>query len=115
MEEKEATKRTNAQNRAIHKLFTEIAYELNAQGIDQRTITTKLEGYTCPVTPQFIKEVWKSILYTMYRKTSTTDMETGEVDKCFDVLNKFLGEEFGIHCAFPSMQELLLADLDNYV
>ncbi len=64
-------------------------------------------------TPEFIKEVWKAIQFTMYRTTSTKDLTTKQIDEVFDVLNKFLGENFSIHVPFPSMETMMLNQLDN--
>ncbi len=101
-------KRSTQQNRSLHKLFSDISNSLIEQGIDQRTIIEGLQGYDAPVTPEFIKEVWKTIQYTMYRTTSTTQLETTQYDKVYDVLNKFLGEEFGIYCPLPSVEEQMM-------
>jgi hypothetical protein len=102
------TQRTPQQNKSLHRLFSDISNSLIEQGIDQRTIIEGLRGYDAPVTPEFIKEVWKTIQYTMYRTTSTTELQTTQYDKVYDVLNKFLGEEFGIHCEIPSIEAKML-------
>ena len=106
-------KRTVPQNKSLHKLFADISLELNSQGIDQRTVMEHLTDYPSPVTPEFIKLVWKNIQYTMYRTTSTTDLESDQYDKVYDVLNKFLGEEWGIHCEIPSIEAQMLNQLEN--
>lgn len=94
--------------------FTQISDLLVEQGIDQRTIVEDLEGYSAPVTPSFLKEVFKTIMYTMYRKTSTTDLTTEEMTTCFDVFAKFLGETYGVSIEWPSQDALAMqALLDN--
>lgn len=107
--------RTSRQNRAIYKLFTEIAREMQSQGIEQKTVMDNLVGYDAPVTPDFIKQVWKAIQFTMYRTTSTKDLTTKQIDEVFDVLNKFLGEKFAIHIPFPSMESLMLNSLEDTI
>jgi len=86
----------------MHLAFTQISTLLVEQGIDQRTIVEDLEGYSAPVTASFLKEVFKTIMYTMYRKTSTTDLTTAEMTECFDVFAKFLSENYGIEIFWPS-------------
>ncbi len=105
------TSRTITQNRALHLAFTQISTLLVEQGIDQRTIVEDLEGYSAPVTASFLKEVFKTIMYTMYRKTSTTDLTTAEMTECYDVFDKFLGESYGVHCPWPSQDSLALQAL----
>ena len=100
--EKIPKQRTIVQSRAMHLMFTQVSNLLIEQGVDQRTIVEDLEGYSAPVTPEFLKQVFKTIMYTMYRKTSTTDLATNEMTICFDVFQKFLGENYGIHISWPS-------------
>ena len=108
----ESSNRTNQQSRSMHLLFDQVSKELVQQGIDQRTVIEHLQGYDCPVTPEFLKEIWKSIMYTMYRKTSTTKLTTKEMTDCYDVFNKFMGENFGIDTPWPSIETLLFNQLD---
>lgn len=108
--------RTITQNRCLHLMFTQVSDLLVEQGIDQRTIVKDLDGYSAPVTPEFLKQVFKTIMYTMYRKTSTTELTTNEMTTCFDVFAKFLGEQYGIEISWPSNDSLALqALLDNMV
>lgn len=108
--------RTITMNRALHLAFTQISTLLVEQGIDQRTITKDLDGYSAPVTPEFLKLVFKTIMYTMYRKESTTALTTSEMTNCFDVFAKFLAETYGIEVTWPSQSELswqALIDSEN--
>ena len=98
--------RTATQNKALHLAFTQISNLLVEQGIDQRTVVTELKGYSAPVTPEFLKLVFKTIAWTMYRKNSTTELTTNEMTTCFNVFSKFLGEQYGIDCAWPSNDTL---------
>lgn len=105
--------RSSQVNKAMHKLFGEVANELLNQGIERRTVIEDLEGYSCPIDAAFVKEVWRSIMYTMTGKTSTTQMSNQEAQKCYDVFNRFLSDEYGIHVPWPSVEALALAYLDN--
>ena len=49
--------RTISQNKSIHKLFEDVSREMLNQGIERRTVTNDLEGYSCPIDAAFIKEV----------------------------------------------------------
>ena len=113
--EKETRQRTIPMNRAMYLAFQQISTLLIEQGIDQRTIVKDLDGYSAPVTPEFLKLVFKQIMYTMYRKTSTTDLTTNEMTTCFDVFAKFLGEQYGLEVSWPSNDSLALQALvDSY-
>ena len=102
----ETKPRTISQNRACHLMFQQVSTLLIEQGIDQRVIIEDLEGYDAPVTPEFLKQVFKTIMYTMYRKLSTTTLTTTEMTTCFEVFAKFLGEHYGIHVTWPSEEAL---------
>ena len=111
---KEPKQRTISMNRALHLMFTQVSTTLVEQGIDQRMILNNLKGYETPVTPEFLKTVFKTIAYTMYRKESTTTLTTNEMTTCFDVFAKFLGEEYGLTVSWPSQDSLALqALIDN--
>lgn len=105
--------RTNQQSKSLHKLFTDVANEMLAQGIERRTVIEDLEGYTCPIDAEFMKSVWRAIQFTQTGKKSTTELSSAEVDKVYDTFNRFLSEQYAIHVPFPSMQSLTLAYLDS--
>ena len=107
------TVRSSQVNKAMHKLFSDIAGELLDKGVERRTVINDLQGYSCPIDAAFIKEIWRSIMFTMTGKTSTTQMTNQEAQKCYDVLNRFLGEEYAVHLPWPSIDALALAYLDN--
>lgn len=96
--------RSSAQNRSLHKALTEIAFDLQSQGIDRRTIIKELEGYDAPITTEFLKEIYKTIVYTMYSLTSTSDLTTKQMMDSWDVFSKFLDERFGIEYNWPSQE-----------
>jgi hypothetical protein len=99
-------KRTQQQNRAIHKLFTELSEQLNDAGLDQRKVLKP--SVDIPWTPEAVKEqLWRPIQRAMLLKSSTTELTTTDIDKVFDVLVRHLGEKFGIEIEFPSIEALI--------
>ena len=110
---KETQQRTTQMNRAFHLACTQISRDMVQQGIDQKMILDSLTGYDVPVTPEFIKEVFKSIIFQLYRKTSTKDLTTSQMTEAFDVLGKFLGEQFHYQAVWPSIETLMLLELDD--
>lgn len=104
MTEQTPKQRTIQMNKSLHLGLTQIANDLTAQGIDRRTIIKELEGYDAPITMEFLKEIYKTIVYTMYSLTSTSDLTTKQMMDSWDVFSKFLGERFGIEYNWPSAE-----------
>jgi hypothetical protein len=102
------TQRTQTQNKALHKYFTQLANELDAHGIDQKMLLDKLQGYSVPITKDFLKDVWKAVQKRMYQKESTTELSTSQVSEVYETVNRFTAQEFGVHTAFPSNEEIML-------
>ena len=107
LEPKQYPQRTKQQNKALHVLFQLLADELNTAGLDMRK--TLKPGVDIPWGPVAIKEfMWRPIMEAQLGKRSTTEMTTVEIDEVFDTINKHLGERFGLHVPFPSIEELIL-------
>ena len=59
-----------------------------------------------PYTQENIKEnVFKPIEAAMFGKVSTTQLNRVEVNEVYEVMNRWLGEKFGVHVPFPSEEE----------
>jgi hypothetical protein len=87
----------------MHTWFSLIADTLNEAGLDQRIV---LQAYKLdvPWSAEVIKEtMWRRVQTAMYGKRSTTKLTTDEVTKIYDVINKFLGDNFKVHIPFPSV------------
>lgn len=102
----EEKQRTSQQNRAMHKYFTDLANELNAAGVDQKLFIDHLKGWEVPITADFLKQIWKIKQEKMFGTTSTTQLNTHHVTQVYETVNKFVGQAFGIHTAFPTQEEL---------
>lgn len=100
-------KRTAQQNKALHVLFQLLANALNEAGLDMRK--TLKPGIEIPWQSSGIKEyLWRPIQEAQLGKKSTTELTTVEIDAVFDTLTRHLGEKFGLHVPFPSIDELIL-------
>lgn len=103
---KSEKKRTLAQNRSLHKLFSLLAETLNENGLDMRR-TLKPE-IAIEWTGSSVKEhLWRPIQEAQLNKRSTTELTTKEIDEVFDTINKHLGERFGLHVPFPSVEDVI--------
>lgn len=103
----EQRRRTVQQNKALHLLFTHLATTLNEAGLDMRR--TLKHDIDIPWTPNSVKEfLWRPVQNAQLNKDSTTELTTTEIDQVFDTINKHLGERFGLHVPFPSIETLLI-------
>lgn len=107
--------RTNLQNKAIHKFCTELANELTNRGLDMRAVLKP--DVDIPWNERAVKEhIWRPIQRALLDKESTTELTTAEVDQVFQIIQKHLGEKFGLELQFPNWQSKMLQlerDTDN--
>ncbi len=104
--ETDEKQRTLQQNKALHVYFTLVANALNDAGYDMRK--TLKPGIEIPWSGKTVKEyLWKAIQKLQIEKDSTTQLTTKEIDLIFDTLNRHLGEKFGIHEDFPSIESII--------
>jgi hypothetical protein len=99
-------KRTDTQHRALFKYLGDLANALNEAGVDQKMFIDHLKGWELPITKEFLHHIWKLKQEKMFTTNSTKDLEVSQVSQVYDVVNKFVSQEFGIECAFPTAQEL---------
>lgn len=100
---KEERQRTLAQNRAMHKLFGDIAAEMTAQGIGMRPL---LENVELEVSPTNIKEVWRAVQIAATGKESTADLTTAECDLVWQHMIPIL-RKTGLEAEWPSWQAVM--------
>jgi hypothetical protein len=106
LDPKQYPQRTKQQNKALHVLFRMLADNLNNAGLDMRK--TLKPGIDIPWGPVSVKEfLWRPIQEAQLGKHSTTELTTVEIDEVFETINKHLGEKFGLHVPFPSIEELI--------
>ena len=100
---REARQRTQPQNSAIHVFCRLLAKTLNNAGLDMRKVLKP--EVEIPWTDVTAKEnLWKPIQKAMYEIESTTDLDTEQVSKVYDTLNRHLSDKFGVSQAFPSKE-----------
>lgn len=95
--------RTLIQNNALHKYFELLADELNGAGYDMRK--TLRQDIDIPWSKDTVKDyLWRPIQIAQLQKVSTAELNTAEIDKVYDVLNRHLGEKLGLHVDFPNLE-----------
>jgi len=105
--------KTRQQEKSYHKLFADISNHCVAVGLDQRTILSKLAKYSVSTSPQFVKETWRAIMLPLTGKTSTKDMTRDEVKQVQQEFGKFWSEVTGETFDWPSIETIMLNQLDN--
>lgn len=107
--EKEYPIRTSQQNKALHVLFKLLANILNENGLDmKKTLKPEID---IPWSDGSVKEfLWRPVQVAQLNKKSTTQLTTKEIDEVFNTINRHIGEKFGIHIPFPSIEELILKE-----
>ena len=97
--------RTLQQNKALHVYFTELANTLNAAGLDmKKTLKPEVE---IPWTPDAVKQhLWRPIQEAMYNIHSTTKLNKINISDVYAVLDRHLGQRFGLHVEFQNEKEI---------
>lgn len=108
-------KRTEKQNKSLHLYFEKMSNLLNDAGYTVKVVLAR--------TPEldwngriFKEMLWRRIQKKKTGKKSSADLDSGEVQIVWEELNRFIGQEFGIHCPWPSIEALLEEDknMRNY-
>jgi hypothetical protein len=104
------SKRTDKQNASLHLFFEQVAQALNEQGYDVRIVTQVIaeKGVDFLWSKELVKEIlWRNIQKKYLGKKSTTELDSvGDITEIYEMLNKFLGENFQVHVPFPSIETL---------
>ena len=86
---KEKKSRTISQNSACHLYFSMLADELNKKGLDVKQ--TLRHDFEIPWSPELVKNlIWRQVQEAMTDKHSTTKLDTDEVSKIYDTINRHL-------------------------
>jgi len=108
---KKISKRTTKQNDSLHLYFQMIADALNQEGLDVRVVLQVIaeKGVDMMWSKELVKELlWRKIQKKYLGKQSTTELDSiGEITQIYDILNKFLSQEFFITQPFPSIETLM--------
>jgi len=109
MVEQKETKitRSQAQNRALHLLFTFVSNELNELGMEHRYFGVSGKEFSTRYTPDIVKNYfWRPIQIALFDIESTTKLNTKQMNDVTDVILKFFSDR-GVTLEFPSMDSLI--------
>jgi hypothetical protein len=93
--------RTSQQNKALWKWFELLAAELNAAGLDQRTVLKPSIAIAWD-KDDIHDQLWIPVQKAVVKTGSTTELTKQQVSEIYDVLNRHLSEKFGVGVQFPS-------------
>lgn len=108
--------RTPAQNNALHLYLTQVAQALEREGHTMQDVLKHINKVEITPTMSNVKELlWREIQKVVLGKTSTTDLRKQEdIDKVYDVMNKWLGTYFEINIPFPNDEEVAVLKNKQY-
>ena len=100
--------RTISQNKSLHLYCEEIAEKLTDGGYTQRKLWDVLKhGFDLPVTMEMVKDVFRSVGKAMFKKESTADLTTIEIQEVYTSVDQGFAETTGCHAEWPSMDSLV--------
>jgi hypothetical protein len=109
----ERSKRTALQNRSIHKYWAIIVEKLNAAGWTKKKYY-EVKEVDIEWTPEsFGEDVWRGIQDAMYQHRKTSKLETEQVSRVYEVVNKHMANTCGVSEDFPSKESLISMAFGN--
>jgi len=97
----ESQTRSGQQNKAIHVYCELLAIAFNDAGLDMKEVLKP--EIDIPWEMKTVKEfIWKPIQKAQLQKQSTTQLDTAEVSKVYETINRHISEKFGVTVEFPS-------------
>lgn len=97
--------RSIPQNSSIHLYCTKVAKALNRGGYSVESLVTQI--MEIPFNMTLVKElIWRRAQLAHVGKKSTKEITTKDIDKIYEVVNRFLADRYKLHVPFPSLDEL---------
>jgi len=98
-------RRTNKQNNSLHAGLKNLGETLNAGGLDMRKVLK--ESVEIPWTQESVKQfMFNPISIIMHDGRTSSDLNTIEIQKVWDVMIRFCGEKHGITVPWPDHETL---------
>lgn len=100
--------RTSRQNNSLHLYLHQVAQVMQERGITMQDVLERIRKIEIMPTGNALKEVaWKPLLEILKGKKSTTEHDKLDIDEVYEVMNKWLGQEWNIHIPFPTSEETI--------
>ncbi len=100
---KRVKQRSIPQNASLH-LYCDIeAEKLTDAGYSQRGLFDKMNtSFDLDITPEMIKNIFRSVGLKMFGKKSTADLTTTEINEVYLAVDKGFAQLFGVTTPWPS-------------
>lgn len=108
MTEKTEELKTRQQEKAYHKLFSDISNYCMEHGIPMKLVVEAMNQYEMDVDTQSVKNTWKTILKSKTGKTSTTEQTKEDVKIVQEEFGRLWGEITGVAFDWPSIENQML-------
>lgn len=87
--------RTPQQNKALHVWLKNKADQCRDAGVSPKMAFA--QTFELEMTPEIMKEIWRTVQKAMYKKKSTTELAKHmEIDEVTEHLNRFFAEKFNL-------------------
>lgn len=96
--------RTSLQNRALHKYLSLLAEALNEAGYSVQSVLSHAVDREWDLNTAK-GQLWRPLQELICEKESTADADTKDYSKVYEVLNRFMGEKFGVHVPWPEKEK----------
>ena len=107
--------RTISQNKALHLYCEDMAEKLTNGGYTQRKLWEVLKhGFDLPVTMEMVKDVFRSVGKAMFKKDSTADLTTIEIQEVYASVDQGFAETTGCRAEWPSVDSLADKNLKHH-
>ena len=101
------------QQKSLHLYLELVAETLDREGRTMQDVVKAIKRAEIRPTKMALKEVvWKPLFKIISGKDSTTQHDPKDLDRTFEAMNKWLGEQFEIHVPFPTQE---IKDYESYV
>ena len=101
----EPQKRSLNQNSALHLYFEMVEQEAREKGLTMDMIIKKPNEL--PITRHLLKDLFRLIGKTMYKKESTADLTKEELSEVVETFQKIVAERLDVTIPFPSEDTLM--------
>jgi len=100
-------KRSSQENKALHVLFQNIAFELNRIGMEFTYRGIKGKEIQTTYSAEIVKNyLWRPLQIALLDKQSTTKLNHSDIEAIFLILGRWFAEN-GVVIEFPSIETIL--------
>jgi len=105
---------SKAMRGALHLYLSQVAHEANNQGLTLQDMVKVIKLLEIRPNTNNLKETFlKPYIFSAFKLDSSEKLDSNQVTETYDALNKVFGYYWHIHLPFPSIETLMLNQLDD--